>query len=205
LLIELENPRAGPKPAARSADGNNSHESEAVMKSQNQKPYSMLAAGIAGAMLIGGCAKSDLDDDAFFTVDQRQELSAIFTAQAQTGAKADAMLQPYHFAGGELNSLGAQKLDLMLPDVEDPAPLVVYLNLKDAQDQLKARQTAVANYLLDSGLTAEQFQLQTGRNPASWHMAQPHLLRYDKTESPSGADGEEAGETTQTDLLAGDF
>ena len=51
------------------------------------------------------------------------ETRRFFTAQNQNGAAKDATLQSAHFTQGKLNSLGRQKLDMMLncPEVEAPS------------------------------------------------------------------------------------
>src|SRR3954463_5750908 len=53
----------------------------------------------------------------------------IADAMAASGARADATLSKPHFDGGRLNSLGEDKLALMLRDDDRPEPMKVYLNL----------------------------------------------------------------------------
>jgi hypothetical protein len=177
------------------------------MNRLNLKPWKLLSlAGLSATLIVGGCAGGDYgSDQAFFVAEQRGEYPAVFNAQARAGAKADAMLHPIHFAGTELNSLGAAKLELMLPDVEDSTPLVVYLNIAGDENEVSQRQAAVANYLLDSGLASNQFRLELGRNPGSWHPVQPTLARYPKTENPplGGAGGGEEGQSVPVELPTG--
>jgi hypothetical protein len=86
--------------------------------------------------------------------------------QAAAGARADATLQPRHFNGNELNSLGREKLMLMTEPAESDS-LVVYLNLPADARENEARQKAVMAYLSQRGLTEGQARVEIGRNPAS--------------------------------------
>jgi hypothetical protein len=85
--------------------------------------------------------------------------------QAASGARADANLWSAHFDGGRLNSLGTQKLSLMLQDDDDAAPLVVCIAAKGSPELTEARTESVVAFLTDSGLKREQIELKDGPNP----------------------------------------
>lgn len=162
------------------------------MKLPNPRTFASTGLfGLAAVMIVGGCAAVERQSDqAFFHAEKREHYADVFSAHARAGARSDATLHPVHFTGTELNSLGSAKLELMLPDVESAMPLVVYLNLTGDENEMNLRRTAVSNYLLDAGLASDQFRVELGRNPASWHPSQPHLMRQTKTENPplGGAD-----------------
>src|SRR5690349_17085304 len=53
----------------------------------------------------------------------------IADAMAASGARTDGTLYRHHFDGGRLNSLGEDKLSLMLRDDDRPEPVMVYLGM----------------------------------------------------------------------------
>lgn len=85
-------------------------------------------------------------------------------AQAAAGARQDATLYAVHFDEGGLNSLGQQKLDMMLADEQPAEPLVVYLDLSADETVGKDRASVIA-FLKDRGLQDAQIALKDGPNP----------------------------------------
>src|SRR5881628_2030495 len=80
-----------------------------------------------------------------------RDVQRIERVQAASGARADATLASAHFDKGELNSLGRQKLSLMIDDDDANNPLVIWLNVP-ADDEFKAaRQDSIIAYLKDQG------------------------------------------------------
>ena len=74
---------------------------------------------------------------------------------------------PHHFDKGELNSLGREKLSLMIDDDDANNPLVIYLNVP-ADDEFKAaRQDSIIAYLKEQGLEEKQVSFKEGANPAN--------------------------------------
>src|SRR3954468_13176560 len=115
-------------------------------------------------------------------------------AMGASGARADGTLSKYHFDGGALNSLGEEKLALMLKDGAAPSPLTVYLNLEQKAPTAQQREAAVTTFLKDKGLDEKQIAIVYGYNPSSWSPAADPLLKLKKTETPeSGGQGEDAG------------
>src|SRR3954447_6246490 len=94
------------------------------------------ALKIAGAVLAGlglssfaGCQTDNSSVTDFFPPDDAPRATQQFaTVQAASGARSDATLQPLHFDGEHLNSLGEAKLDLLLKDDDTVEPVVLYMN-----------------------------------------------------------------------------
>jgi hypothetical protein len=107
-------------------------------------------------------------------------------ASAAAGARADAMLFKQHFDGPRLNSLGEEKLSLMLKDDDAPGPMTVYLKLSDTDAAAKARESAVITFLKDKGLKDDQIEVVMGDNPAARSPAAAHMSRAFKTEIGEG-------------------
>jgi hypothetical protein len=104
-------------------------------------------------------------------------------AQAASGARADSMLYAYHFDKGELNSLGKEKLALMLDDDDSNNPMTVYLNIAENDEFKSARQDAVVAFLKDQGLEEKQVSFKLGPNPDAGFPASIGLDRLGKTET----------------------
>src|SRR5438270_782538 len=104
------------------------------------------------------------DMDKFPAEDDSRPYRRFMIAQAAAGARHDGMLYEAHFDGDLLNSLGESKLSLMLKDNDHAFPVVVYMNVSD-DNRLKARENAVATYLIDSGLQDQQIKFEFGPNP----------------------------------------
>jgi hypothetical protein len=125
-------------------------------------------------------------DRCFFPEDQKYVIHRHGAQQAASAARADATLYPVHFHGGKLNSLGEQKLKLMLGDDNETRPMAVYLDTGDDQD-LEARREAVLVYLGQFGVAAEQVKLEAGPNPTGGTPVAPLLKGMANMESvPQG-------------------
>lgn len=131
----------------------------------------LAAALLPLALLAAGCAHDEhnaagkVRGDEFppeGTVRAPQRFAEV---QSASGARADATLRPFHFDGGRLNSLGEEKLDLMLKDDDRAEPLVVYLDLAESDAQRAAREQAVTAYLTEQGLSDADVRLKAGTNP----------------------------------------
>ncbi len=127
-----------------------------------------IALLIAVGIILVGCNSNKEKtawEDPFFPPDKvRPPSKVIQDRQAAVGAAADAMLFDIHFDGAELNSLGQQKLSLMVQGKRPTVPLKVYLNMpKDAD---AGRQASVEKALEVAGLPKEQYAVAFGPNPA---------------------------------------
>src|SRR4051794_20197429 len=101
--------------------------------------YAVAAALLA---LLGGCApEGDKTDDGarpadeFRGADEVSDVTRINDQQIAAGARTDATLRAYHFHEADLNSLGREKIDLMLKDGPGAGKLVVYLDVPAAGDK----------------------------------------------------------------------
>lgn len=161
----------------------------------NQIGYVAFAAALL--MLVAGCqenkpaGKSYGTDDFFPTAGPHRSTSQFKQVQAASGARADSTLRDVHFDGGEINSLGRSKLELMLVDDQPISQLKVYV-VGDETD-LAARRASVATFLGDKGLTGSQIAIVDGENPGSFHAVAPDLVNMPKTDSGVVADSTEAG------------
>ena len=111
-------------------------------------------------------------------------------AQAATGAREDGTLRAAHFDGGHLNSLGQQKLALMVRDDDAAGPMVVYLDLPSNTAAPKARQSVV-EFLKSQGLPEAQIRVEDGPNPAVTSPAArsiEHLHRMSEEKKDQQAD-----------------
>ena len=159
------------------------------MKQQNKKYLTAVKiAGFAAAatMVLVGCNadKSSMTD--FFPADENRAINNIMTAQAAAGARADATLQPMHFDGAKLNSLGEAKLDLMLKDDDSTESVVVYMNLDKEDEDLKSRRDAVVSYLEDRGILSDGIKFESGPNPKTDTLPAQHMASMAKTDSGGG-------------------
>ncbi len=138
------------------------------MKTVNSKIW--LVGGILAASAVAGCQSAQQkayvrEDDYVPNPLLERQVPKFVEIQAAAGARQDAQLVPAHFSGEALNSLGRQKLDLMLRDGEAPAETIVYLNLPKTQaDTFDKRRDSVVAYLKDSGLTEAQIKVEHGPN-----------------------------------------
>jgi hypothetical protein len=150
-------------------------------------------------LAMAGCAQEPPpQEEPFFAESDQSSVTRVADVQAARGARADATLYPIHFDAAALNALGRSKLKLMLSDCSEELPITVYVDGESADAQASARREAVKAWFEDSGLRAEQYRIQPGRNPAAWHAAAGALQRIQKTESGStGMAPENAGAAPQ--------
>src|SRR4051794_17648768 len=148
---------------------------------------------------LASCQNSDNPLDptqtGFFPEDTGEVRKPTLFAEtsAAAGARADATLYRHHFDGGRLNSLGEQKLALMIKGNETPTALTVHLNLDASAATSKVRQAAVVDFLKDQGLTEQQIEVIYGDKPAARSPAAMHLQRMNKTETGSAESGSAPG------------
>src|SRR5437868_14135648 len=91
-------------------------------------------AGMLIALYASGCKAPDQSmthGENFPPDDAVRSAQRFMQVQSASGARADATMQPWHFDGNNLNSLGEQKLDLMLADDDANDPMVVFLNMPE--------------------------------------------------------------------------
>src|SRR3954451_81114 len=101
------------------------------MTNQNKKRTLALAvlAGVALVLGTAGChGNHHADDqishgDAFIPDGTPRSVDKFVNTQVASGARSDATLQPCHFDGNQLNSLGRDKLRAMLRDDDACEPL----------------------------------------------------------------------------------
>jgi hypothetical protein len=143
---------------------------ESIMKKLNWINW-VAAAAVLG--LTTGCHSSNnnpppstalIHGEGFPPDSDMRAVWNIRTAQAAAGARKDGSLYEMHFDSAGLNSLGQQKLDLMLADEEPADPLVIYLDLPASTLTDKDRLSVIA-YLKDRGLPESQVSLKEGPNP----------------------------------------
>src|SRR6266542_1520302 len=85
-------------------------------------------AAMALIPLAVGCSHQEKVNEAFFRGDDTVNPVVRFQdTQASCGARQDGTLYPQHFNGGQLNSLGEAKLDLLLHDDDAVNPLTVHI------------------------------------------------------------------------------
>jgi hypothetical protein len=109
--------------------------------------------------------------DRFLGYGELSPVDRLVNDQIAAGARTDGTLRPYHFDGSDLNSLGREKLDSILAGTFDSnAEMVVYVDVPrgegDAAAALAdARRDAVSQYLVEQGVTEDEFRLESGFNP----------------------------------------
>lgn len=144
------------------------------MTHQNKKRTVALAvlAGVAIVLGAAGCngnhesGQQLSHGEQFIAEGTPRSVDKFANTQIASGARSDGMLQPCHFDGNQLNSLGREKLRAMLKDDDACEPLTVYVNTPGT-GETKARREAVTAFLMDEGLLETQIQLKQGVNPAS--------------------------------------
>jgi hypothetical protein len=144
------------------------------MNNHNKKRTVGLAvlAGLAVVLGTAGCNGSAKQQNGenishgeeFVPEGTPRSVDKFVNAQAASGARADATLNPCHFDGNQLNSLGREKLRAMLKDDDACDPMTVYVN---AAGENKARREAVTSFLTEEGLSESQIRLKDGPNPGS--------------------------------------
>ena len=130
-------------------------------------PLFATVTGLIATALLTGCHHTDapkqINGTEFVSEDQSTSIGKINQAQSAAGAKEDAMLYDHNFHGGDLNSLGQGKLDLIVKGTPTGDPVYVYLNMP--HDQVAGRQTAVTAYLKSAGVAEDKIIVAEGSNP----------------------------------------
>src|SRR4051794_30377138 len=181
------------------------------MKHRKLMTKAILVAGSCMLIALYGCNSGNEWQDKqqrqamgeFFPAgNEQRDVQRINRVSAAAGARADATLQPYHFDKGEVNSLGREKLSLMLDDDDTNNPITIYLNLpKD--DEFKApRQDSIIAYLKDQGLEEKQVSFKPGNNPGNYHPAAEGLANYAKTNTGPVTGGQGAAGGTNAPMSA---
>jgi hypothetical protein len=173
------------------------------MNKQSKVRWLSLAAAAALAAASAGCSSGTssarLHGERFEDDEAPRPYRNIAAVQASNGARADATLYPAHFNAAGLNSLGREKLDLMLLDEEAAPPMVVYLDLPKG-DALEQDRTAVADYLKGRGVSDAQFKVENGPNPKTLHRADEAIAGMDALKTTatgaSNQSGQPAGNAT---------
>ena len=138
---------------------------------------------IAFAAGLAGCSSPDKPKPDFFTAEKDSaQMKAFADEEATSAAIADSSLYPAYFTGSHLNSLGMQKLNLILKDSDRPEMTQIYL--ADGADSAEHRD-AVWHYLLAGGAKESQFALVAGTNPNSHTLARKNQDDLDKLNSAS--------------------
>jgi len=142
-------------------------ESETIMKKTTTTSW--IAALILAAAGCQSNQQKNYTDGSDFVPDSQERDSQRFVAmQSAVGARLDGELRDCNFSGDALNSLGREKLDLMLKDSEAPATLTVYLDLAPAESStIDSRKDAIVAYLKDAGLADAQIKIENGPNRAN--------------------------------------
>src|SRR5688500_208604 len=166
------------------------------------------AAMLATLPSVVGCRKhtpaaskdlTNIPSEHFAPADEPRHIHRIFDAAAASGARADATLHRAHFDGGKetaLNSLGEQKLDLMMSD-DDALPVAIYLNVA-GDDVFAGCEQSVRVYLRDRGLSEQQIKVVHGRNPGGYQPTAPLIrgARLVESQAATTSQGGTAGGTT---------
>ncbi|HZL35712.1 MAG TPA: hypothetical protein VFC78_10420 [Tepidisphaeraceae bacterium] len=158
----------------------------------SKKLHWLIELGAAAAViaLAAGCQNPKSDaarGDDFPAPDMPRSVNAFAMQQAANGARADATLRDYHFDGGKLNSLGEERLDLMVHNGDDCSPLVVYLDVPADEANTESRRQAVTDFLRHSGLSDEQIKLEDGPNPNSTSPVAPLLAQQNMPQQSSAS------------------
>jgi len=107
-------------------------------------------------------------------------VAAVADAQAAKGAQEDASLSDACFTGGTLNSLGQQKIDMMLKGGVQPP--VIYLGAYD-DATIALRRVALDNYLKDSGAAPDALVVKSGFNPHNPTPAIENIARLPRVDT----------------------
>jgi hypothetical protein len=157
----------------------------------------------AAVMVMVGCQTDQSSMTEFFPDAETRSTQNFMTAQAAAGARADATLQPMHFDGDHLNSLGEAKLDLMPKDDDTDPAIVVYMNLPADDEDLKSRRDAVVTYFEDRGVSKDNIEFKAGINVGESSLAAEHLSRLGKTESNGEGASEGSSASAAGDAASG--
>ena len=152
--------------------------------------------------LAAGCQHNPtMHGENFAPENEPRAVQNVTAAQAAAGARQDATLRAAHFSETGLNSLGQEKLDLMLAVEQPNAPLVVYLDMP-AGTQIANSHDSVTEYLKGHGLSDSQIKLVDGPNPHTLHPAAEALTglatMQQQAQGANGAPGGAAASTGTT-------
>jgi len=126
-------------------------------------------AAAAVISLVAGChtdSPQQVRRDGFVPEDQPRLMRSLIITQEAAGARRDATLHPADFDSDGVNSLGQQKLDLMLAADEPTDPIVIYLDFAEADVPANAHHS-VLQFLKNRGLPEAQVSLKDGPNPGA--------------------------------------
>ena len=133
--------------------------------------FGNIDSGIRKAASAAGCQPERNDSivhgEDFPAADTFRPSHEYIELEAANAARADGTLRKYHFDAGDLNSLGEERLDLILHSGDSISPLTIYLDLPQADAQTAQRRQTVLAFLKDRGLTDEQINFKYGYNPNS--------------------------------------
>jgi len=132
----------------------------------------LFSTALSSLMAIGAgcnctrqcCGDEQTYKDPFFPSDEKRMMEKVGRQQAASAAKADATLNSAHFHGDKLNSLGEQKLELMLQDDDTSKPVTVYLDVAEDANA-SGRRTSVEAFMLAHGIATDWLKLENGLNP----------------------------------------
>jgi len=164
---------------------------------------------VSGLFLLScfGCmGKGQPNSTEFFPIEETVRVRQFQDVQAANAACEDGTLYPQHFSGGELNSLGQRKLELMLK-AEDACPqMIVYISGDSEKDTnlAKDRETAVMAFCKAHGVKEDNLHIESGFNPGSSSFAREGLQRLNRTESgAAGATADSGGGAADTGASLG--
>ena len=104
-------------------------------------------------------------------------------AQQAVGARADASLHACHFENAKLNSLGEEKLRLMMQGREDAGtPLIVFVDTPTNDPRFGEREDSIKQFCDANSLATNQLEIHHGMNPASISPASGHIQNLTKAE-----------------------
>lgn len=157
-----------------------------------------LLGALAAVASLQGCQKDNgagqvVHGETFPADEEARAVDRFVQVQSAAAARTDPTLNASHFDGGRgLNSLGEQKLDLMLRDDDRRRPVVVYLDLP-REAGTDGHREAVRAYLLDHGVGEGHIEFRSGPNVDYSHPAEDGLrglrkLEGDAAPTDSGVD-----------------
>jgi hypothetical protein len=166
---------------------------EFIMTTESKIQWGLrLTAGMAILAIAAGCASQNdglEHGERFVSSDREASVQAFNKMESASAARADATLRTYHFDGASLNSLGEERLDLILRKGDSTNPLVLYLDLPADDSRTAKRQATVTAYLKDHGLTEDQIALKSGPNPDVNSPVGPLLAPPTASAASAGAAG----------------
>ena len=143
---------------------------------KNQRLVRCFAVAVVTVLSAAGCHRgasqaTKLHGERFAPDDEPRAVQNFAAAQAAAGARSDGTLHAVHFDAQGLNSLGREKIDLMMRGEEPAQPLVVYLDVARGPVTAEAARQSVTDYLKGRGLPENQIKLVDGPNTGSLHPA----------------------------------